>query len=91
LPEGGKGEMNNEKQWKTIGEACIDFSLALKDVETHIHEMGGCIENIKEISSDLYNYPDGYIGAEIKMSFRASELREYISRLPPHASSNSEG
>jgi hypothetical protein len=73
--------------WKTYGEACIDFALALQDVENHLKKIGGSLGTIEVITTR----PDDSIGAKITLEFSGPELREYISQLPQRVSDTSQG
>jgi hypothetical protein len=76
-----------EKVWETTSEAYLHFSQALAIMESRIEEMGGHVENLEELSLG----PEACIRATVSLYFTGPELREYISRLPPHVSNNDQG
>jgi hypothetical protein len=79
------------KTWETPGDAYIDIALALKELENHLYEMGGRMGKLENVSYNPDGYPDGYIEVTTSFGFSGQELREYISRLPPHVSGKTQG
>jgi hypothetical protein len=76
-----------ERVWKTTGEAYAHFSRALEIMEGRIEEMGGRVEKLEELSLG----PEACVKATVSLCFTGPELREYISRLPPHVSDKNQG
>jgi hypothetical protein len=75
------------KIWESHSEAFCHFSQALELMEARIREMGGRVEGLEDLSLG----PEARVEAKVKLSFTGSELREYISRLPPRVLDTSQG